>query len=68
MTTISQGPALADLLVDIDFPATRDDLLLAARRGGAGVDVMEQLRSLPNESFSGRWAVNRALEANVLFA
>lgn len=68
MTTLVEGPALTDFLADIDFPATTDDLLLAARRCGAEESIVEGLYGLPNRSFNGRWEVRRALDSGVLVA
>jgi len=57
-------PTLAELLSEIDYPATRDDLLRLARRGHADLGTVGSLQSLPNRSFNGAWDVRFALEGH----
>ena len=54
---------LSVFLHDMEFPATKDDLLReAARDGVASVDV-DLLQSLPDQSYSGGWHVRRHIAA-----
>ncbi|MCU1546892.1 MAG: hypothetical protein JWP30_1992 [Homoserinimonas sp.] len=55
-------PSLTELMSHIEFPATRDDLLLAARRCKVDTATMQRLLTLPHRSFSGFWDVRRSLE------
>lgn len=54
------APTLAELLSEIDSPATKDDLLLLARRGRSDQESVQLLEKLPNRSFSGCWDVRGA--------
>jgi hypothetical protein len=38
-------------LADVDYPATKDDLLAAARRNNADGDVERALRAVPPEEY-----------------
>jgi Protein of unknown function (DUF2795) len=41
-----------DCLNDVDFPATKDDLLTAAARNGCDEDTARALRAIPPESYA----------------
>ena len=43
---------LHDCLNDVDFPATKDDLLTAAARNGCDEDTTRALRAIPPESYA----------------
>ena len=43
--------AVRAALADVDYPATKDDLLAAARRNNADGDVERALRAVPPEEY-----------------
>jgi hypothetical protein len=57
-------PTFAELLSEIDYPATRDDLVRLAKRGHAERGTVARLQVLPNRSFNGAWDVRYALEGH----
>jgi hypothetical protein len=59
---------LAQLLNDVDYPATRDDLVRLGRRGGLDGESAALLQTLPNRSFNGTWDVYYALENDMAVA
>lgn len=48
-------------LSGVDYPASKDDLVRAAEREGAGDDVLDALRSLPDREFDGPTDVSSAV-------
>lgn len=52
---------LRTVLRDMDFPATRDDLLREARRSAGDESTVRTLMDLPDGSFNGSSAVIAAL-------
>jgi hypothetical protein len=59
---------LAELLSEIDYPATRDDLVLLASRRGIAAGTVAALQGLSNRSFNGTWDVRMALEGDLAAA
>jgi hypothetical protein len=55
-------PTFAELLSEIDYPATRDDLVRLAKNAERG--TIARLQTLPNRSFNGAWDVRYALEGH----
>lgn len=58
---MSPSPALRRFLTEMEFPATKDDLLREAARDGldsADIAALEQLRGY---SYSARWQILTAL-------
>jgi hypothetical protein len=54
MATIGE---LTELLSDLTFPATREQIIAHARQTGATEDVIDDLRTLPNEEYVDRMDV-----------
>ena len=50
------------VLEDVDFPASKEALLDAAFRAGAGSDVLDALRALPMEDYGNVDQVVRSVE------
>ncbi len=50
-----------DVLVDVDYPATKDELLSAARRRGADEDAIRALRALPPVDYGNEDEVLRSV-------
>ncbi|PJJ55594.1 DUF2795 domain-containing protein [Compostimonas suwonensis] len=50
-------------LADLDYPATRDDILRIACRSDADDETIARIRSLPAASFNGTYEVCRSLAA-----
>lgn len=48
-------------LSGVDYPASKDDLVSTAEREGAGDDVLEALRSLPDREFDSPTDVTSAV-------
>ncbi len=48
-------------LRDMEFPATKDDLLREAGRDGVTPEDRGALAALPDESFTTRWQIKRLL-------
>lgn len=55
--------AVDAVLVEVDFPASRDDLVEAARDADADNTVIVLLQSLPDEEYSDRGEVVAAIAA-----
>jgi hypothetical protein len=53
--------AIDAVLVEIDFPASRDDLVAGARDADADPAVVVLLQSLPDEEYETRSDVDRAI-------
>jgi hypothetical protein len=48
-------------LSGIDYPASRNDIVSTAEGNGAGGDVLEALRALPDREYDGPTAVSSAI-------
>ncbi|MCU1437292.1 MAG: uncharacterized protein JWP66_379 [Naasia sp.] len=48
----------------VDYPASKDALLQNAKNSGAGDDVLEALRGLPDREFDGPTAVSEAVSGS----
>ncbi|MBP3976432.1 DUF2795 domain-containing protein [Microbacterium sp. BLY] len=55
------SPTLDRFLADMEYPATRDDLLREAAREGLPADDRAALRDLPEQSFSAAWLIRYRL-------
>ena len=55
------SPALRRFLTEMEFPATKDDLLREAVRDGLDSTDIAALEQLRDHSFSARWQVVGAL-------
>ncbi|MEE6387233.1 MULTISPECIES: DUF2795 domain-containing protein [Microbacterium] len=53
-------------LADMEYPATRDDLLREAARDGLPAEDRAALRDLPEQSFSAAWLIRYRLARNAL--
>lgn len=51
------SPALNEFLSDMEYPATKDDLVREATREGLIAEEREVLASLPGRSFDSGWDV-----------
>ncbi len=58
---MSPSPALARFLAEMEFPATKDDLLREAVRDGLDRDDIAALEQLRGHSYSARWQILTAL-------
>ncbi|GLY68807.1 DUF2795 domain-containing protein [Amycolatopsis taiwanensis] len=50
---------LQKFLAGVNYPASRDDLVSAAERNGAGDDALRYLRDLPDRTFDGPDTVSK---------
>ena len=46
---------------DVDFPASKDDLLASAQRGGASEEVLRALRAVPPVDYANKDEVARSV-------
>jgi hypothetical protein len=68
-----EGDAMAHVTVDevvhtlrdVDFPATRDELIRAAQAAGAPDEVLRALRALPPVEYRNRDEVGRSVPADL---
>ncbi|MEE1938693.1 DUF2795 domain-containing protein [Streptomyces sp. TRM 70361] len=51
-------------LKDVDFPAGKDDLLRAARTGGASEEALKALRGIPPDRYANRDEVARSVRVD----
>lgn len=51
------------VLGDADYPCTRDQLVEHAQKAGAGTDMINDLRNLPDRKFQDQSEVTQALGA-----
>ena len=51
-------------LKGMDYPATKDEVVAKAEENGAGDDIVEQLRSMSRNQFSGPDDVMEALKGS----
>jgi hypothetical protein len=61
---MSNSPSPIDLqkaLGGIDYPATKDDILLAAKDNGADDDVISALEGIEDRSYDGPTGVSEAV-------
>ena len=58
---MSPSPALRRFLTEMEFPATKDDLLREAVRDGLDRDDIAALEQLRGPSYSARWQILTAL-------
>ncbi|WP_290051776.1 DUF2795 domain-containing protein [Amycolatopsis solani] len=52
---------LQKYLSGVDYPAKRDDLVRAAERNGAGKDVLDTVRKLPDRTYEGPSGVSKEI-------
>ncbi len=52
---------LQKYLGGIDYPASKDDLVKKAESNGAGDEVMEALRGIPDQEYDAPTAVTKAV-------
>ncbi len=55
------SPALDRFLAEMEYPATKDDLLREAARDGLGPDDRALLADLPEQSYSAGWSIRYRL-------
>ncbi|MFD7708693.1 DUF2795 domain-containing protein [Streptomyces sp. NPDC059785] len=56
---------VVDALEDVDFPASRDELVEAARRSGGGsAEVVAALRAIPPDEYANREEVARSVRVD----
>lgn len=60
------SPSLDRFLADMEYPATKDDLLREAARDGLDPEDRAVLASLPAQSFSARWHIRYRLARQAL--
>lgn len=53
------------VLRDVDFPATKDELVKAARAAGASEEVLRALRAVPPVEYRNRTEVARSVPADL---
>jgi len=65
-------PAIGRFLAEMEYPATKDDLLREARRDGLSIDDQTLLRSLPEQNYNAgrhiRYHLTRQRRGKTLFA
>lgn len=59
--TPSVTDRVQDALLDVDYPATKDELLAAAERRGADDDALRALRALPPVDYGNEGEVLRSI-------
>ncbi|MDF2507031.1 MAG: hypothetical protein K0Q52_890 [Microbacterium sp.] len=60
------SPTLDRFLADMEYPATRDDLLREATRDGLSADERAALAALPEQSYSAAWHIRYRLARRTL--
>lgn len=58
---MSLSPSLHRFLADMEYPATRDDLLREAARDGLSREDRALLADLPEQSYSAAWHIRYRL-------
>lgn len=58
---MSPSPALRRFLAEMEFPATKDDLVREAIRDGLDRDDIAAIEQLRGYSYSARWQILTAL-------
>ncbi|WP_049576037.1 DUF2795 domain-containing protein [Nonomuraea sp. SBT364] len=61
MTTASNPIQLQKHLKGVDYPATKADLIAAARRQGADQATLKALEAMPDRQYDGPNAVSQAV-------
>ncbi|WP_188195038.1 DUF2795 domain-containing protein [Nonomuraea sp. SYSU D8015] len=61
MTTIPNPIDLQKHLSGVDYPASKQDLIKAARDHGAGDDIVKALEAMPDREYDGPNAVSQAV-------
>ncbi|GAA4529737.1 MULTISPECIES: DUF2795 domain-containing protein [Nonomuraea] len=61
MTTAPNPIQLQKHLKGVDYPASKADLLEAARKHGADQDTMRALEAMPDREYDGPNAVSQAI-------
>ncbi|MYW21994.1 DUF2795 domain-containing protein [Streptomyces sp. SID2955] len=62
-TAHTSVPEVLDALKDVTYPAGKDRLVSAAREAGAPDGVVDALRGMPDEQYTGRAEVEGPLRA-----
>lgn len=57
---------MSRFLADMEYPATRDDLVREATRDGLGPADIALLKELPEQSYSAGWHIRYRLGARAL--
>ena len=60
------SPSLDRFLAEMEYPATRDDLVREARREGLAADDRAALSDLPEQSFNAAWYIRARLARRAL--
>ena len=47
----------------VDYPASRDDLVRTAEQHGAGSDLLDALRGIPDKQYDSPTAVSKAVSS-----
>lgn len=55
------SPALDRFLADMEYPATRDDLLREAAHDGLGTEERAAIAALPEQNYSAAWHIRYRL-------
>ncbi|MGP3955173.1 DUF2795 domain-containing protein [Nonomuraea sp. 3N208] len=61
MNTAPNPIDLQKHLSGVDYPASKDDLVKAARDHGAGEDIVKALEKMPDRQYDGPNAVSQAV-------
>ncbi|RVX39649.1 uncharacterized protein DUF2795 [Nonomuraea polychroma] len=61
MSTAPNPIDLQKCLSGVNYPASKDDLVKAARDHGAGNDIVKALESMPDREYDGPNAVSQAV-------
>lgn len=56
------SPRLNAFLRDMEFPATKDDLVREAERDGLSLKDQAVIRDLPAHNFNARWEIGYLVE------
>ncbi|MDN0199193.1 DUF2795 domain-containing protein [Streptomyces sp. S.PNR 29] len=64
MSHTTSAREVVDALKDVDFPASKDDLIQAARKAGASQEAVAALRGIPPESYANRDEVARSVRVD----
>ena len=61
MSHTTSAREVVDAVKDVRFPASKDELIDAARRSGASQEVVAALRGIPPEDYANRDEVARSV-------
>lgn len=64
MTDAIHPEEVLPYLVDVDYPAGKDELVAAAERSGAPEAVIRSLRAMPPDEYGNRAEVTRSVHAD----